>query len=82
MGLPALSPTMTAGVVSEWTKAVGDAFKAGDVIAKVETDKATVDFESQEEGFLAQILVPAGTSVTVGSPIAVTVRRALLCGAD
>jgi pyruvate dehydrogenase E2 component (dihydrolipoamide acetyltransferase) len=58
--LPALSPTMTAGNLEKWVKQVGDAVVPGDVIASIETDKATMDFEAQEEGVLAKILISAG----------------------
>ena len=58
--MPALSPTMTAGNIASWKKAEGDEIAVGDVIAEVETDKATVDYEAQDEGFVAKILVPEG----------------------
>jgi pyruvate dehydrogenase E2 component (dihydrolipoamide acetyltransferase) len=74
--MPALSPTMTEGNLATWLKKEGDHFKPGDVLAEVETDKATVAFEATEEGYLAKILVPAGTSkIQVGSPIAITVTE-------
>ena len=60
LGMPALSPTMTQGNLAAWKKAEGDEIAVADVVAEVETDKATVDFESQDEGFLAKILIPAG----------------------
>lgn len=72
--MPALSPTMETGNVSKWSKKVGDAIAAGDVICLVETDKAVVDFEAQEEGFLAKILVDAGTQANVGDAICITVE--------
>jgi hypothetical protein len=59
--MPALSPTMTQGNLAVWKKAEGDEICAGDVIAEVETDKATVDYEAVDEGFLAKILVSAGS---------------------
>ena len=59
--MPALSPTMTEGKLAKWLKNQGDAVKAGDVIAEIETDKATMEVEAVDEGRLAQILVPAGT---------------------
>ncbi len=72
--LPALSPTMAEGNLSSWTKQVGDAIKPGDMIAEIETDKATVAYEATEEGYLAKILVPAGTKkIKVGTPIALVV---------
>lgn len=59
--MPALSPTMTAGNIGTFHKKVGDALQAGDVLCEIETDKAQMDFEVQEEGFLAKILIPEGT---------------------
>ncbi|KAH8045303.1 hypothetical protein JL722_14287 [Aureococcus anophagefferens] len=61
VGLPALSPTMEMGTIAAWKVDEGGAFGAGDVIAEIETDKATVDFEAQDDGVLAKILVQAGT---------------------
>ena len=52
---------MTAGNLATWKKSVGEAIQVGDILAEIETDKATMDFESQEEGFLAKILIPEGT---------------------
>lgn len=60
VGLPALSPTMESGNLAKWKKKEGDKIKAGDVIAEVETDKATIDFETTDDGYLAKILVPEG----------------------
>ncbi len=69
--MPALSPTMTEGKLSRWTKAKGDTIRAGDVIAEIETDKATMEVEAVDEGVLAEILVPEGTEgVPVNTPIA------------
>ena len=69
--MPALSPTMTEGKLSRWLKAVGDTIRAGDVIAEIETDKATMEVEAVDEGTLTQILVPEGTEgVAVNAPIA------------
>ncbi|HZT19253.1 MAG TPA: biotin/lipoyl-containing protein, partial [Dongiaceae bacterium] len=69
--MPALSPTMTEGKLAKWLKAKGDMVKAGDVIAEIETDKATMEVEAVDEGRLAEILVPAGTEgVKVNTPIA------------
>src|SRR5215813_12569973 len=69
--MPALSPTMTEGKLAKWLKAQGDMVKPGDVIAEIETDKATMEVEAADEGRLAQILVPAGTEgVAVNTPIA------------
>ena len=58
--MPALSPTMTSGNLASWKLKEGDAIAVGDVIAEVETDKATVDYEAQDEGFLAKILMAEG----------------------
>ena len=70
--MPALSPTMEEGKVSKWLKKEGDRIKAGDVIAEIETDKATMEVEAVDEGTLARILVPEGTeNVKVNTPIAV-----------
>src|SRR5215469_3730323 len=70
--MPALSPTMTEGKLSRWLKHVGDDVRAGDVIAEIETDKATMEVEAADEGKLAQILVDEGTEgVAVNTPIAV-----------
>ncbi len=70
--MPALSPTMTEGKLSRWLKHVGDDVRAGDVIAEIETDKATMEVEAVDEGKLAQILIDEGTEgVPVNTPIAV-----------
>jgi pyruvate dehydrogenase E1 component beta subunit len=69
--MPALSPTMESGKLARWVKQVGDAIKSGDVIAEIETDKATMEVEAVDEGKLTKILVPEGTEgVSVNSPIA------------
>ena len=70
--MPALSPTMTEGSLAKWHKKEGDPVKAGDVLAEIETDKATMEFEAVDEGTLGRILVPEGTQhVQVNQPIAV-----------
>ncbi len=70
--MPALSPTMTEGKLARWLKKVGDEVRAGDVIAEIETDKATMEVEAVEEGKLARILVDEGAEgVAVNTPIAV-----------
>jgi pyruvate dehydrogenase E1 component beta subunit len=70
--MPALSPTMTEGKLTRWLKGVGDEVRAGDVIAEIETDKATMEVEAVDEGKLARILVDEGTEgVAVNTPIAV-----------
>jgi pyruvate dehydrogenase E2 component (dihydrolipoamide acetyltransferase) len=72
--MPALSPTMTEGTLSRWLKKEGDAIKAGDVLAEIETDKATMEVEAVDEGVLGRILVPDGTAnVKVNDPIAVMI---------
>ncbi len=69
--MPALSPTMEKGNLTKWVKKEGDAVKSGDVIAEIETDKATMEVEAVDEGFLGKILVPEGTQdVAVNTPIA------------
>jgi pyruvate dehydrogenase E2 component (dihydrolipoamide acetyltransferase) len=69
--MPALSPTMTTGTVAKWLVAEGDTVKAGDIIAEIETDKATMEVESVDEGVLAKIVVAAGSeNVEVGRIIA------------
>jgi pyruvate dehydrogenase E2 component (dihydrolipoamide acetyltransferase) len=70
--MPALSPTMEEGKLAKWLKKVGDQVKSGDVLAEIETDKATMEVEAIDEGPLTEILVPEGTEgVKVNSPIAV-----------
>ena len=70
--MPALSPTMTEGTLARWLKKEGDRISAGDVIAEIETDKATMEVEAVDEGILGKILVPDGTEgVKVNAPIAV-----------
>jgi pyruvate dehydrogenase E1 component beta subunit len=70
--MPALSPTMEEGKLAKWLKKEGDSVKSGDVIAEIETDKATMEVEAVDEGTLAKILVPGGTeNVKVNTPIAV-----------
>lgn len=61
INLPALSPTMEMGTLVSWAKAEGDELSEGDLLAEIETDKATMGFETPEEGYLAKILIPAGT---------------------
>jgi pyruvate dehydrogenase E1 component beta subunit len=70
--MPALSPTMEKGNLAKWVKAVGDRIRSGDVLAEIETDKATMEVEATDEGTLGKILVPEGTAdVAVNTPIAV-----------
>ncbi|KAJ2156256.1 pyruvate dehydrogenase complex dihydrolipoamide acetyltransferase component (E2) [Coemansia sp. RSA 552] len=75
VGMPALSPTMTQGNVGQWQKSVGDRIEPGDVLVEIETDKAQMDFEFQEEGYLAKILAPTGTKdLPIDSPVAIIVE--------
>src|SRR6266542_523081 len=70
--MPALSPTMEKGNLAKWLKKEGDPVKAGDIIAEIETDKATMEVEAADEGVLAKIVVPEGTAdVPVNQLIAV-----------
>src|SRR5882724_6590946 len=72
--MPALSPTMEEGKLAKWVAKEGDQIKAGDVIAEIETDKATMEVEAVDEGTLGKILVAEGTEgVKVNTPIAVIV---------
>ncbi|CAM9495372.1 unnamed protein product [Chrysoparadoxa australica] len=76
VGMPALSPTMEAGNMAKYNLKEGAAISAGDVICEIETDKATVDFEAQDDAFLAKILVPEGAhGIPVGQPIFITVEE-------
>src|SRR6202789_3277769 len=75
--MPALSPTMEEGKLAKWLVKEGDEVHAGDILAEIETDKATMEFEAVDEGKIGKILVPEGTEgVKVNSPIA------LLLGED
>lgn len=77
MELPALSPTMSQGKIAKWLKQEGESFSAGDPICEVETDKATVSYDAQEDGIIAKILVQAGdTELQVGEPIGIVVDDA------
>jgi pyruvate dehydrogenase E2 component (dihydrolipoamide acetyltransferase) len=74
--MPALSPTMTEGTLARWLKKQGESVKAGDVIAEIETDKATMEVEAVDEGVLGKILVADGTEgVKVNAPIAILVQE-------
>ncbi|OIN86444.1 MAG: pyruvate dehydrogenase complex dihydrolipoamide acetyltransferase [Alphaproteobacteria bacterium CG1_02_46_17] len=74
--MPALSPTMTEGTLSKWLKQEGDEIKAGEVIAEIETDKATMEVEAVDEGKLGKILISSGTAgVAVNTPIAVLLEE-------
>ncbi|OYW83746.1 MAG: hypothetical protein B7Z20_12135 [Sphingobium sp. 32-64-5] len=70
--MPALSPTMETGTLSKWLVAVGDTVKSGDVLAEIETDKATMEVESIDEGIVAELLVEAGTE---GVPVGQVIMR-------
>lgn len=67
---------MESGSLAEWYVAEGDSFGAGDAIAKIETDKASIDFEAQDDGFVAKILQETGQDLPVGAPILITVEEA------
>ena len=70
--MPALSPTMTDGILQKWLIKIGDSVKAGDVLAEIETDKATMELEAVDEGIITDILIDEGTQgVSVNSPIAI-----------
>ena len=72
--MPNLSPTMEKGNIKSWNKKEGDEIAPGDVLAAIETDKAVVDFEMQEEGYIAKILFDAGAKdVPLGAPVAILV---------
>ena len=74
--MPNLSPTMEKGNIKSWEKQVGDEIAPGDVLASIETDKAVVDFEMQEEGFVAKLLYPENAKdVALGSPVAIIVEN-------
>jgi len=80
--MPALSPTMTEGKLAKWLKKEGDKIKSGDVIAEIETDKATMEMEAVDEGVLGKILIPEGTEkVSVNEPIAVLLAEGEKMGA-
>jgi pyruvate dehydrogenase E2 component (dihydrolipoamide acetyltransferase) len=86
--MPALSPTMEKGNLAKWLKKEGDKVKAGDILAEIETDKATMEYEAIDDGVLAKILVPEGTAdIAVNQPIAVLAAegedvKAAAAGAD
>src|SRR5438067_7952056 len=71
--MPALSPTMTEGKIARWVKSEGETVRAGDVLAEIETDKATMEVEAVDEGVLAKIVIPEGTD-----HVAVNTRIALI----
>jgi len=74
--MPNLSPTMEKGNIGTWSKAVGDTIAPGDVLCSIETDKATVDFEMQDEGYVAKLLFPEGSKdVPLGVVLAIIVEN-------
>jgi pyruvate/2-oxoglutarate dehydrogenase complex dihydrolipoamide acyltransferase (E2) component len=74
--MPALSPTMEEGTLAKWLKQEGDTVSSGDLLAEIETDKATMEFEAVDEGIIAKILVPEGTDeVKVGTVIAILAQE-------
>src|SRR5215471_20248 len=68
--MPRLSDTMEEGTIASWLKQPGDAVTRGDVLAQIETDKATMDLTAFESGTLQEILAPEGTTVPIGQPVA------------
>lgn len=76
--MPALSPTMEEGTLAKWLVSVGSQVRSGDVLAQIETDKATMEFEAADEGTIAEILIPAGSDgIRVGTTIAVLAEQAV-----
>src|SRR5229473_2464407 len=74
--MPALSPTMTEGNLTRWLKHEGDEVHSGDVIAEIETDKATMEYEAADEGRLGKIIVPEGAQgIKVNAPIALLLEE-------
>src|SRR5437868_4001037 len=71
IGLPKLSPTMEEGVLVRWTKKEGDKVSPGDLIAEVETDKANMDFNIEDDGVLLKLLAKEGDTVKLGAPVAI-----------
>ena len=71
LDMPKLSPTMEEGQISVWHKKVGDAVAMDDLLAEVETDKATMEYRSFDKGTLLAILAPAGSVVRLGQPVAI-----------
>src|SRR5262249_18381470 len=71
IGLPKLSPTMEEGVLLRWTKKEGDKVSPGDLVAEVETDKANMDFNIEDDGVLLKLLVKEGDTVKLGAPVAI-----------
>ena len=77
MAMPALSPTMEAGSIMSWEKKIGDPVSEGDLLCEIETDKATMGFESSEEGYLASIILEAGAKdIPVGRLLCIIAHSA------
>ncbi|XP_033326878.1 dihydrolipoyllysine-residue acetyltransferase component of pyruvate dehydrogenase complex [Megalopta genalis] len=77
VSMPALSPTMTSGTIVKWLKKEGDEIEPGDALAEIQTDKAVMTFEFEDEAVFAKILVPEGSQVDVGQLIAITVEKGM-----
>ena len=74
--MPALSPTMTEGTIAKWLKNEGDTVVSGDLLAEIETDKATMELEAVEEGVLGRLIKPAGSeAIPVNEPIAIMLEH-------
>src|SRR5688572_24300798 len=71
IGLPKLSPTMEEGVLVRWVKKEGDQVSPGDLVAEVETDKANMDFNIEDEGTLLKLLAKEGDTIKLGAPVAI-----------
>lgn len=76
--MPALSPTMKKGKITKWNYKVGDKIEAGDILAEIETDKSSVGFEMQDEGYIAKLLVGESSDVEVGMVQSSYVSQSLL----
>ena len=76
VNLPALSPTMELGTIVSWEKKEGDQVSEGDLLCEIETDKATMGFETPEEGYLAKIIIPAGSKdIPIGKLLCIIVEN-------
>ena len=75
VGMPSLSPTMTSGTITQWNFSPGDSFIAGDSLAEVQTDKASIDFESTDDGVMGLQFVKEGVEVQCGEPICITLEE-------
>lgn len=81
VNMPSLSPTMEVGTIGKWLCQVGDEIKAGSAMAEIETDKASMTFEAQDEFYIAKLLCDEGQEIKVGQPILITVDDKLLVSA-